>query len=558
MRPDADFYPRLISLTAECRRASDFSRVLKQLAEYAGSDGCAVWEIFHAGTGDRKYFKLAEHLPVENPDQHSPWYFLPEGCITGEAIRTNTTRVVEDVDAWIADDLPPFGHLLRDRGIKTFCSIPLPGGFGPKREAAVNFYWKEKRSFRGDLECVDLENIEKAARTIPDLNNGVLNQMGFELLTTVEKKLNEGGEVLQNVLQSVTDQFNAVESAIYLEDRAKAPGEYELAAHLWPWNFPLKRQYLAGDPGITVWAIDHDQPVRFVDLRQFDEEKKTRNYAGMTWTTQDDLLQSAKRHYCHEPFPPLCFVAAPVRDGKRVVGAIRCCMTRTAPHSFDESHIAILKFVADQIGHWWGNQVVLRKETADKERFKVLVEGIATMHDAAFRLLKDSKESSIKPLWDKSLDLIADITPWQDALSIRAVDPAKQELHFVATRGKAWGEGGAKQARARLERRYPLSENFCGSTAVRGRRVLVEPEAGKPGKFRSELFPTATKLIHAPIMFGQEPIGVVDVRGFGSKAIPANLGLMCELIGRQLGLYHSLHEQFQLQKRQESSPACRK
>ena len=38
----------------------------------------------------------------------------------------------------------------------------------------------------------------------------------------------------------------------YLEDRAQAPGEYELKAHVWPWDFPLKRRYLAGEDGITV------------------------------------------------------------------------------------------------------------------------------------------------------------------------------------------------------------------------------------------------------------------------------------------------------------------
>jgi len=540
--PDGDVYPRIIRLASECRTASDFSKVLEALTDYADADGCIIWEIFHAGTSERKYFKLADHFPVEDAARQPPWHFLPEKCVTARAIQENEVQFVDDLDAAVEKGEVPNAEYLTARNISSFCSIPI--SFGSRREAAVNFYRKKKLSFRED--CVRLE---RAARTLPDLNHGVLNQIGFELLRKVEVSLNGGGDVLQNVLDAVAKQFNAHEAAIYLGDWMQTPGEYTLQAVKWPFQFPSKKTYRTGDEGITIWAIEHGVSVRFVDLGHFHEETRTRKYDGMTWLMHDDLLAFAEKTYGAPP-PPLGLVCAPILDRKKVVGAIRCCMTQGAPHLFDDSHIAILDLVADQIGHWWGNQLALGGEQQEKLRFKALVEGITQMHSLAFQAL-NQREPDMLPLWNRSLELIEKLTPWPDALSIRTVDDDTKELRFASVRGKAWKEGGDRLFRARLDRRYALSGNFAGSQAVRDRKVIVEHDAGKPGKLRSELFPSATRLIHAPILFGHEVTGVVDVRGFGPKAIPVNLGLMCELIGGQLGLYQAMLAQFQTLKRQE-------
>jgi signal transduction histidine kinase len=225
-------------------------------------------------------------------------------------------------------------------------------------------------------------------------------------------------------------------------------------------------------------------------------------------------------------------------------------MTRSAPHLFDDSHIAILSLVADQIGHWWGNTLDLRREQADTKRFKALLQGIGQMDDAAIHSLRAARTPDMDALWERALALVEKISPWPEALSIRTVNDA-QELQFAATKGEAWKAGGERRRRARVERRYPLAEDYAGTRAVRLHKVIVEAEAGQPEHLRSQLFPDATKLIHAPIVFGNKTLGVLDVRGFGPQAIPANLPLMCELVARQLGLYHNLIEQFRKQREQE-------
>ena len=69
---------------------------------------------------------------------------------------------------------------------------------------------------------------------------------------------------------------------------------------------------------------------------------------------------------------------------------------------------------------------------------------------------------------------------------------------------------------------------------------------------RSHLFPDATRLIHAPILTGDQAIGVIDIRGFDQKPFPPHVDDLCDLVGRQLGLYYHLQETFWKLKSRES------
>jgi len=566
--PDCNVYPELITLAGDCKRASDFGRVLAKLTEFADAAGCVVWEKFHAGNNERRYFMLADHFPAEAG--RPVWHFLPRLSETGEAVEKEEFRLVRDIETAEADGKHvPRIDLLRERGIQAFCAIPV--NFGPRREAAVSLYWRTKE-IPSDERLI---SIQQAAKVIPALKHAVLNQMGYDLLRKVESELNknplnknplnknpgksdaETDEIMQKVLEAVKDSFNAKEAMLYLEDRTKRPNEYTLRARIWPWKtFSPSESYSPLSVGLTHWTISQKKTLRFVDLQHFENERDAlardaveqgqpelgNSYAQLNWPTRDLLVPEATQQL-GDPLPPLSFLCVPIPDGERMVGALRCCCTAEARYPFDERHRQILELVAEQIGHWWGNHITLRQEQAETQTFRNLVQGITAMHDIAFRSLTDRERPKMKPLWDRSLELLSAVAPWPDALSIRIVQDGA--LHFTGHAGPRWSEGNAKQQRERLETTYLLSQReWAGCRAIAERKVLLEKEPGRAGGLRSQLFPDAKRLLHAPILWGKEPVGVIDIRGFDDREIPSHLPLTCELIGRQLGMYANLQDLF--------------
>ncbi|MCX6602251.1 MAG: GAF domain-containing protein, partial [Acidobacteria bacterium] len=553
MEASPGIYPELITAAANCRRARDFSSVLRRFTEFAEADGCIVWEKFYAGTAERRYFMLADYFP--SPEADAPvWYFLPEKSVTGEAITLQEFRLVSDLDQAILDGRVPGGDLLKRRGITSFCAIPIT--FGPRREASLNLYWTNRNPPSEER----LVAIQQVGSILPALHNSLLNQIGFALLALVERNLyqskptanaEESEAILQQVAGSVADAFNARECTIFLEDRSEAPGVYSRRATVWPWKtFAVPDFYTGASPGLTPWVIRKNHLLRFVDLAQFGEERSAAalsgaklsdaDYADLNWPSGPEPI--AEFSASSENFAkPLSFLAVPIRDGDRVVGAIRCCLISSAPYHFDERHIQILELVAERIGHWWGARSALRAEKAETNRFRQLVTGIAAMQDIANRSLTDREKPQMDSLWRRSLELLAEVSPWKDALSIRIVQG--DHLVYVANVGARWGRESSRLAH-KLATTYPLKENWAGTKAIAERRVLTETDPGRPNGLRSHLFPDARRLIHAPIFSGDKAIGVIDIRGFDEREIPPHLALTCELIGRQLGLYRNLQETF--------------
>lgn len=540
MESVGQLYPALVAAAEKCKTASDFQNVLKPLTDFAGADGCIVWEIFHKGTPQRRYVKLLEYFPKQTGQ--ASWYFLPDTCVTASAVSENRVQIVDDLTAAMALGRVPDGEFLTARGISSFCAIPT--SFGPTREASVNFYWGNHPR----AEAID--QIEAAARIIPALSHSVMNQMGFDLLRIVGECLSAKEDGLRQVITAVSEAFNALEASIYLGNPTEAPRLYRCHARVWPWRHEIPREYSYGGKDLTSWVLDNNKTVRFVDLGHFAEEAI--NFEGISWATQSVAL-SAARDTFGAPLPPLGYLGVPIHDRDRVVGAIHCSQARSAPYLFDERQVHILKLVADQLGHWWGNQLAVRAAETETKRFTVLVEGIARLHQVASAGLREKETEIQKPdmsaIWEETLSLVSEIVPWKDALSIRAVSKEKRDLFFVANQGKMWNKDG--RAAERLATRYPLDGDYAGTRVIRDQKVLVESQAGRPGRPSSKLFPDAKVLIHAPIRVGKEAVGVLDIRGFTEEATPPNVSLMCDLIGRQLGLFQSFQDQFWQLKEQK-------
>ncbi|MEK7993368.1 MAG: GAF domain-containing protein [Planctomycetota bacterium] len=526
---------------------ADFYQVLQALADIGNAQGCILWEIISFGPAERSFFALAEYFP-DGPS----WQYLPLRSVTGDAVITEQEpQVVNDLEEAIAEGRVANPEDLRQAGVRAFCSMPI--SLGEQREAAVNLYRRSDQPF--SLE--DLERIRVASAAIPPLFDSVRNEMGFRLVREVENLLRQKGlDALQEILEKVTTAFDAIESAIYLEDPQVAPDVYSLRATVWPWDWEQNKQYRKADDAMTTWAIRNGRTLRFLDLSHFEEEVRRWGYEGVTCRNKEKLQKSVREYFKRETLPPLSFICAPIRDIGRFVGAIRCCVTRTGPHLFDDRYIEILEIVADQIGERWGTQLKIRQEAGEKTRFAQLTKGIDRLNAHAFDELTKKEGPSFARQMRRALDLLGEISGFGEALSIRLIDHERNELYFADWLGKRWEEGGDRRKAERTPHRYPLAGDFGGCRAIREKRVILDELAGQPGRLFSFLFPHAKRVLHAPILAGEDAIGVFDVRGFGDRPFPAYMDLIAGLVARQLGVHHHMFQQFQ--KLQQTASKLRK
>jgi signal transduction histidine kinase len=524
----------LIRAATECRLMADFCEVLRVLMEIGNAQGCILWEIISFGPEERRFFALAEHFPGE-PNRN----YLPLKSVTGEAVADQRRQVVNNLEEAFAQGRVPNPDLLRRKGVRALCSVPI--SLGAKRESAVNLY----RTISEPFSEEELDRIESAAAAIPHLFKSVRNEMGFRLVREVEGLLRDRSlDALQDVLERVTDAFNALESAVFLEDPLVAPEVYTRRATVWPWDWEQNQQYRKTDQAMTTWTIRNGRTLRLFDLSNFEIEVGVWGYEGVTCRNKEKLQESAKKYFKREMLPPLSFICAPVKHVGRAIGAIRCCVTRTGPHVFDDRHIEILEIVADQIGERWGAQLKLRRENQEKERFGSLSRGVDRLNAFAFNELRKGEGPSFERQIQSALVLLSEITGFGEALSVLLVDSERKDLYLAASLGERWKQGGARQEAERIAQRFPLSGDSACSRSISEKRVLLDERAGQPGRLRSALFPEATRVLHAPILVGGEPVGVLGVRGFGDRPFPEYVDLITGLIARQLGVYHHMFQQF--------------
>jgi len=534
--PDACIPFALIGAARTCHLMADFHRVLQALADFGNAQGCTLWEILTFGPSERRFFALAGYFP-DGPG----WHYLPLSSVTGDAVITRKTpQVVNDLEEAIREGRIPHPELLRRAGVRAFCSIPV--SFGERREAAVNLYRRSDQRFSSE----ELGRIQVASAAIPQLFEGVRNEMGFQLARQVEDLLRERGlDNLQKILQRVTVAFDALESSIFLEDPQVAADIYSLRATIWPWDWEQNKQYRKADDAMTAWAIRHSRTLRFLDLSHFEEEVKRWGYEDLTCRNKEKLQKSVRQYFKREDLPPLSFICTPIRDQGRSVGAIRCCVTQTGPRLFDDRYVEILEIVADQIGERWGTQLKIRREVGEKARFEQLTKGIDRLNAHAFEELNKKEGPMLQRQMRRALELLAEISGFSEALSVRLIDHERKDLHFGDCHGQRWDEGGDRRKAERTSHRYSLAGDFGGCRAIRERRVIIDERAGEPGRLFSVLFPNVTRVLHAPIVAGGDAIGVVDVRGFGDRPFPVYMDLIAGLVARQLGVHHHMFQQFQ-------------
>jgi signal transduction histidine kinase len=535
MRTEAAVPLRLLESAGQCRKMADFSSVLQTLGDVCDAQAVVLWELNRGGPPHRRYFALAEHFPAG-----LTWYYLTHDTAPAIATATGEPHVVDIAEGAARGNASMLR--LHQKGFQFFCCVPV--SLGLRRDAGVTLY-RTQQTFRKS----EMRAIEDAAAAIPHLFNLVRSEMGLTLLRQVEEIFRRSDastegvrKATQDVLHKVTEAFGALESAIYIEDQLNAPGSYQQVASVWPWDWEPTKRYTKDDEGLTAWTIRNGEPLRFLDLSFFEEERGP-EHAELKWHNKERLRRAAQT-VLNRDVPPLSYICVPIRDNfNRTIGAIRCCVTPSGPHLFDEEYVGILKAVADQIAERWITATNLGKERQERDVFANFAKRVDRLNALSFKELSRHDGPSLERQFQAALVFLGTLCGFDEGLSIRIADTQRTELRVAAKHGKAWQEGG-NRLDERVRQPSSLSDGSMGSRAFHEKRVLIDQAGGYQGQHQYSLLPKATGSLHAPILVGEDSIGVLDIHRFGDQPFPASLETIAGLFARHLGIYHQMFKQF--------------
>jgi signal transduction histidine kinase len=444
----------------------------------------------------------------------------------------------------------PAREYMTTRNVQAVCSAPLSlrGGVA----AAINLY----RASAGPFLPEDIERLGQAASRIPYLYNSLVNHVGLELLEAVTElirtsplpeELSEQAarasqhDTLSRIVDLVAATFNSMECSIYLEDPSEQPDLFRLEATKWPWaGYPLRASYSKGF-GLTGYCIDHEIPVRIFDLGRYQEDLAfiQGQYPGLEWSDAIDLKLAAKEFLMPVgELPPLSFMCAPIIAESRSLGVLRCCVTRTGPHYFDDRQVRFLCMVAERIGEWWSNHIRIKTAAFENRRWRTLVQGVSRLNGFVHEELR-KREPSEQRIFERALKIAAEVNPQAQVLSVRLHDEKANQLFFAATHGSRWEQGSSREIAERKRRRYPVSDGTAEAQVFATGELLIERDTEK-SRYKDESFPEVKAMIMAPIFSGEKKFGVLDVRAFESGGLPRYAEIFTDLLARQLGLYHFL------------------
>jgi len=546
----------LVAYAVTLTKLSDLSLILERAAAMLGAHGCVLWQM-HRALGkpvplDRgNLFVLAQWFD----DGHvHPYYNLPVAkSATGAAVRSAEPVLVRAVEA--DPRVYPKHEHLTIAGITSFCSVPitLPDG----SPGALNAYRRGRAFSSGDVQrATQLGGlVSRAYRALTDqvhvaLVNGIVPILDARSTSgDTEPESGDGGDPKPNIRRIcdlIGRSFESIETTIVLE---VAPRQFEVVATTWNFAFAFKATYSAEGDGLTPWVLARGAPLRIFDLAHFDNERDViqREYHGLSWSEDEAAaIGAAVRSRLglveDEAVPPVSFAAVPIRAADRVIGVLRCTSVLKGPCYFSERDLRLLQVIAAQIALQWQNWADRRDLEAENRAWTALVVGVQKLNKTVERALtqEDPDEGQI---FEQGLAVARDAIPGSSTLDVRLRDASTNELYFANTLGGAWDEGDEAVQHARRTKRFPLSS---GSPESIGSHVFLE---GTPQEFTlfgpsnaayNGTFPEVTQEICVPISVGMDSVGVLDIRGTGNLPFPRHARIIAELLGQQLGLYHSL------------------
>jgi signal transduction histidine kinase len=516
------------------------SEVLKLIAAAVNAYACVIWELA-PGSGVQS-ISPSEYLFVSNrwfADNHVyAFHDLPLESVAGKTVLAHETISVVDTDSVNED--PKY---LKSLGVRTLLSVPIT--FTDKvTRGALLLYRKQPVPF----STHEIKLVQQFALVLPLVNETIRVKTIFKLTSEVDRILSRANvnkyvrrgeerfrEALHNAIENICElcskTFHTVETSIFLDNRTNNSGGFTLIATTSPVTFEQTTIY-PHDQGHTSWVLTNKKSVRIFDLSHF----------GSNFQKIQSIARTVLQLHPDDNLPPISFMACPIMMGEKVLGAIRCCISKSGTY-FNDEDISLLELVAAKISQYWTDWM---KEWEVQEENKLWQEfsiGFSELNTFALYEL-NRKKPDANQIFAKAMILIKSVIKGVEGIDIRLLDENKPESFTAAVYGDAWLQGASIQPLNRRNLRFPVHEELPPSAGAyeleMGKAQAIEDTSQDSSHYDVETLPNTKHLIVAPIKFEDKIFGVLDVHVNDGAALPRNAVAIVELIGHQLGLYRNL------------------
>lgn len=450
------------------------------------------------------------------------------------------------------------------------------------RFGVITVYRKEGRPFTED----DLAQLRELKDLLPDLYRIARDRTGFKLICKIaeifrkqqkehsqvrgkkkdlkDQKLTEAlkleekieRETVALVGAEVGKTFSALETSIFL-DSEYDPGSYQCA---WVSEETKKvvdvtlQTYRASPKkpnGFSGLVLLTEDPVHIYDTqdpaRDVEEcRKRVPEFEGHSGHAKNAAAQAnAYMEVDPELPPPHSLVIAPIQDGSRILGFLRCWIARENPHYYSQDDEDLLRLVALDLGRLLGEWREERVSRTRAEMVQKLTEregwnSAKYLHNPTAHAHTDSLTRDVLQV---ILELVDFLVPGSDVNSVRLLDRNSDEFYFFLYPPIHKLIPG-KTVKNLQEMRFPVSgtslaAKICRDSDHEPRAFYNLDSAPVPGY--TELFVGVRHIIIAPIEVDGEVEGVLDIRSLSDALLePAALEwtkvivfMMSLLIGSQ-------------------------
>lgn len=557
-----DVVANLVMTALEQRRLSGLSEVLRLIAEATNAYGCILWQVvpgtdLQSDPPNGRLFVLDQWMPGTHP---LLMHNLPViGSIVGEAAYTGETINVEDVpndhrvyttNSWVPN-----------AGIQSMCATPIKLN-DENNKSVVGVLSLYRNTFQPFGES-DLDRMKQLACLVPALYSAIRDRVSQDLLRRVNGYLHQADlraataslskedmkMVFRQVCEAVADTFQCLEASIFLEDSVGEEVLYQLMETTWPDFIPQwKSAYQPSEQeGLTGWVLKHGQSVKIFDLLHFKDDTVAirKEYSNLTWKDGLDLEKALRHKLGLKPettLQPLSFMAAPIKTGGKVLGALRCSTAARGPYYFAGYELSLLELVAAQLSRFWSNWLTQRGLEEEARAWSTTVERVTKMNNLVLRELSQRVPNE-KKIFSELLKVIPMVIPDTAYSGIRLFDSQSNDLHYEVLDGDFWATLSRKERERQLERRFPVGypPTSAGAYAFQRKEVYVMQDVDTDPYYARDKIMGTKRAIIAPIQIGNEVFGVLDIRRIvGSPPFPSYVKNIAALLSQRLGLYHYL------------------
>lgn len=568
-------------------------KILKLIASEFSAFGCIVWECIQteeskdARETDRSYLKnetlytLSSFFATEGEDSlyiHDlPVFDEQEGfSVSGKALCESRPCRVADVQAegGPRKDLP----FLRKHNIGPICSIPfrfhdeLLGSDG-RNHGTLDLHRTKNQPHFSDKE---VQRLEIVVNLFPHLFRSIRTSQFLRLSDKV-------GEIIQNSLwstqysedilfsilqkscESIEKEFGCVDVSVVGNSKNTSSNEYNIITSTWKCevaNEHKKYKVLLSDTKESIvptsrkteWVLRSRKNLWIFDIANQNIEQLKRQYPGFIPDPNDTSINETKAAFSSkspppkpDKFPPISYIAVPLLDGQKVLGAIRCCGASQPPYYFTKRDVRLLELIAGRIAHLLGTSNYIRTQGRQLSAVEDLASGLSDVN----HLLQRSASKTEVPGDEIRRDIIRAVIgriPNTQVAMFWTYENGKKLLTCEEVSGSFFN---AHQESVKEDfLRTTISVNQKQDSSGVPSPILSVVQNGKTLKndnlHRAML--TNAEVTHCPCRFGLfvpvqaggEIYGVLDLKTSADLGFSNLDRVLAELLGTQLGIYFSL------------------